>query len=106
MIWSWRCNSHTRQVPVEERYGLQAQIRRAAVSVPTNIVERSARRTTREYIQFLGVALGSASEVRYLLELAKRLGSCLPPKATVLERRYHELVKALAALIRSLEARS
>ena len=96
----------TSKVPVEERYGLQAQIRRAAVSVPTNIVEGSARTTTRDYVHFLVVALGSASEVRYLLKLASRLGFLPNSDATTLEHRYDELVRALAALIRSLEARS
>ena len=95
----------TREVPVEERYGLQAQIRRAAVSVPTNIVEGSARRTTRDYAHFLVVALGSASEVRYLLSLAGRLGFVATSDASALQARYDPLVRALEGLIHSLESR-
>jgi four helix bundle protein len=97
---------HTKNMTVEERYGIQSQIRRAAVSVPTNIVEGAARRTIREYVQFLVVALGSASEVRYLLSLARRLELVAAPEATALEARYDELNRALAALIRTLETRS
>ena len=96
----------TKNFPVEERYGLQAQLRRAAVSVPTNIVEGCARRTTRDYVQFLVTALGSASEVRYLLGLARRLEILAPPPHERLEPAYDELVRALQGLIRSLDARS
>ena len=66
----------TKQFPTAERYGLQAQIRRAAVSIATNIVEGCARRSRREYLSFLNIATGSASEVRYLCDLSYRLGSC------------------------------
>src|SRR4029079_16765498 len=62
----------TKNFPSEERYGLQAQIRRAAVSAATNIVEGCARRSDREYVNFLNVATGSAAEVRYLCDLSCR----------------------------------
>jgi len=91
----------TRSFPVEERYGLQSQIRRAAVSVPTNIVEGCARTSRRDYAQFLRVALGSASEVRYLLGLSSRLE--LLTRTTELERRYDELVRGLQGLLTSVE---
>lgn len=96
----------TRGLPLEERYGLQAQIRRAAVSVPTNIVEGSARRTTRDYLHFLVVALGSASEARYLLGLACRLGLLASNDHDDLESRYGKLVRALEALVQALEKRA
>jgi four helix bundle protein len=91
----------TRQLPPDERFGLQSQIRRAAVSVPTNIVEGAARRGDRAYASFLMTALGSASEVRYLLGLATRLKMV---DGKPLEARYDELVRGLQALLDSLRA--
>jgi four helix bundle protein len=94
----------TRQIPLDERFGLQGQLRRAAVSVPTNIVEGSSRRSTREYCRYLEVALGSARETRYLLDLSMRLGF-LPPQTATLAERYDELCAILAAVVRTLRQR-
>ncbi len=64
----------TRTFPKEEIYGLTAQLRRAAYSVPANIVEGSARESKRDYLHFLYIARGSLSETQYFLHLSHRLG--------------------------------
>lgn len=60
--------------PKSEEYGLTSQMRRAAISIASNIAEGAARRTKNEFIQFLYMAVGSASEIDTHLELAARLG--------------------------------
>src|SRR5262245_38504429 len=97
----------TRSFPLEERFGLQSQLRRASVSVPTNLVEGSARRSTRDYLHFVEIAIGSASEVRYLVGLAVRLGYMAAQDGDQLETRYGRVIRALQALVSALaEARS
>jgi four helix bundle protein len=95
----------TSRFPAEERFGLCGQIRRAAVSVTTNTVEGSARRTLAEYVSFLTVATGSAVEARYLLDVALRLGYLSKDVETELGHGYDRVLACLQSLIRSLEAR-
>ena len=63
----------TRTFPAEEIYGLTSQIRRAAISIPSNIAEGASRAGTKEFLQFLHVARGSASELETQLLLAEKL---------------------------------
>jgi len=92
----------TNDFPIEERYGLQTQLRRAAVSAACNIVEGSARKSEKEYANFLNVAAGSAAEARYLCELSARLGFVTIAKSLEFEHDYRELCAGLQALISSL----
>lgn len=64
----------TEQWPASDRYGLTSQIRRAALSAPTNIAEGSAKRGPREFRRYLDIALGSLSEVSYLLRFGRDRG--------------------------------
>lgn len=68
--------SITTLFPHEEKYGLVSQLRRAAVSIPTNISEGVSRNSTKDYIRFLYISLGSVSETECLLEISIRLSYC------------------------------
>ena len=93
----------TATFPQEERYVLQTQIRRAAISAASNIVEGCARRTTREYVNFLNIANGSTAETEYLLNIARRLGFMSAALEADLAKRYKELTRGLQNLMASLE---
>ena len=94
----------TKGMPAEERYGLQSQIRRGAVSVAANLVEGCARRSERDYLHFVGIAISSASEVRYLIGLAARLGFADSPVCERLAERYGDVVRALQSLVTSVRS--
>lgn len=92
----------TKGFPKEEIYGLTSQMRRAAVSVPSNIVEGSARRTQVEYQRFLDIAYGSLKELHYQFGLAQRLGYIAEPEFMVGNMKLLETGKVLGSLIRSM----
>ena len=92
--------------PASARYGLQAQIRRAAISAAANIVEGSARQGTREWLNFLNIASGSAIEAYYLAHVAGRLGFVEAQEATGLEQGYSELAASLRSMSQTLRDRA
>ena len=94
----------TRSLPLEERYGLQAQLRRAALSVPTNIVEGCARESDKEYGRFISVAFGSAAETHYLFTVARRLRLLQTETCVQLEDQYEILLRTLNRLLASIDA--
>jgi four helix bundle protein len=92
----------TRRFPKEEIYGLASQMRRAAVSVPSNIVEGCARESQSEYLRFLEIVFGSARELHYQFGLARRLGYTHEPEVPECDSKMVETEKVLSALIRSM----
>jgi four helix bundle protein len=92
----------TRTFPKEEIYGLTSQMRRAAVSVPSNIVEGCARESQAEYLRFLEIAFGSLRELDYQYGLAKRLGYTNQSAPPNFEDKITKAQKVLGGLIRSM----
>ena len=92
----------TRRFPKEEIYGLTSQMRRAAVSIPSNIVEGCARESQYEYLRFLEIAFGSARELHYQFGLARRLGYTNEMDVLECDSKMVETEKVLCALIRSM----
>jgi four helix bundle protein len=91
--------------PREEIYGLTAQLRRAVISIPSNIAEGHARRTTRELVQFAAIAQGSLAEVQTQLILAGSLGYCLPGDQAKAEELVAECQRMLIAMQKTLRDR-
>jgi four helix bundle protein len=94
----------TRQLPAEERFGLQSQMRRAAVSVVSNIVEGAGRGSQREYCTFLRYAYASAKELEYQLSLCDRLGYLPDSSFAALQKKCNEITGSLFKLRRAVES--
>jgi four helix bundle protein len=93
---------NTSNFPRDERYGLTSQMRRAAVSIPSNIAEGQGRRSSDdELVRFLQIALGSLCELQTQLELSKRLGFLTPEQSISLRPATDEVGRLINGLIRS-----
>ena len=93
----------TKNFPGEEKYGLTSQIRRAAVSVPSNIAEGYGRKTTPDYIRALQIAYGSNCELETQILLSGDLGYIEVGKLKKIQDEVGEVERMLMALIKSLE---
>lgn len=92
----------TEQFPKEELYGLTSQLRRSAVSIPSNIAEGKYRGSKKDYVQFLRIAFSSGAELETQIEIAKRLPSTKNLGFIDIEATLEEVMKMLNALIKKL----
>lgn len=88
----------TKQFPKEEMFGLISQLRRASLSIPTNIVEGTGRNSEKEFANFLNIAAGSAAEVEYLIEFSRDIGYIEEEQFKILNITIVEIRKMLNVL--------
>jgi four helix bundle protein len=96
----------TKSFPKEELYGLTSQIRRAAISIPTNIAEGWGRGTTKNYIQFLEIARGSLYELNTLIIISHNLKYIIQENCGTIETKINEIGRMLNALITKLDSKT
>ena len=96
----------TRNFPDTERYALTSQMRRCAISVPSNIAEGWSRNSARSFISFLNIASGSMSELLTQLEIARRINYISDEKTIHLNLKGIEISKMLYMLNKKIESRS
>ncbi|MGB8491649.1 MAG: four helix bundle protein [Bacteroidales bacterium] len=92
----------TKKFPKEELYGITSQLRRAVVSVPTNIAEGCGRGSDKDFAKFAQIAIGSASECEYLILLSTELGYIAKNDSNELINKVCEIKRMLTSLIKSL----
>jgi four helix bundle protein len=93
----------TQKFPRDEIFGLTSQMRRAAVSVPANIVEGSARQYQKEYLQFLYISMGSLAELGYYIRFSHEMGYLNKEDYDVMNLHYDRTIKTLRALMNFIE---
>jgi four helix bundle protein len=94
----------TQSFPSEEMFGLTSQLRRCAISIPSNIAEGQGRSSEREFLHFLGIARGSICELQTQLEIARRLGLADTQLLNDAESLSHETGKMIFAFMRAIDS--
>ncbi len=98
-----RCYEITQSFPQHEIYGLTSQLRRAAVSIPANLAEGHERDSTKDYLRFVSIALGSAAELQTLLQIARNLKYAEPWTLDEVTASLEEISRMLRGLQKSLK---
>lgn len=97
---------HTESFPAKEQYGLTQQLRRAAVSVPSNLAEGAARHTTQEFIRFVATARGSLAEIETQILLAQTFGYLSAEGAEKVLKQYDSVARLTTRLFQSLKQKT
>lgn len=100
------CYEITAGFPRVEQFGLASQMRRAAISIASNIAEGAARTGSKEFVQFLYIALGSASELDTQIEIAKKIGLDNISELETLQLKVNGISRMLQGLIRSVKKKN
>ncbi|MDP2240471.1 MAG: four helix bundle protein [Burkholderiales bacterium] len=96
----------TKAYPKDEQYGIVSQMKRSAVSIASNIAEGAARQGNKEFLQFLYIALGSASELDTQIEISRKIGLGDSRKLDELQNHLETISKMLQGLIRSIKSQA
>jgi four helix bundle protein len=92
----------TSSFPLEEKFGLTSQMRRCAISIPSNIAEGAGRNSNKQFLQFLSISIGSINELRTQLEPALRFSYLKESDQMKLETELIEISKMIAGLMKKL----
>ena len=93
----------TKSFPKEDMYGLTSQMRRSAISIPSNIAEGQSKRSTKDYIRFLNIAYGSCAELETQLCISQNLNYAASEQILALSDKGSEISRMINGLINSLE---
>jgi len=96
----------TEEFPKSEIYGITSQMRRSAVSIPSNIAEGRSRNTTKDFIYFLSIALGSTSELETQIEISRELSFISQQKYIGLNNLLVEVSKMIVGLMKKLDSQT
>jgi four helix bundle protein len=93
----------TKKFPKDEQFGLVSQLRRAGVSISSNIAEGSSRKSKKDYIRFIDIAIGSLNEVESILHISQKIGLISEPECDTMQTSIQKLGNSLGAFRKFLQ---